>query len=961
MEQAKPTGKSAVFTAVDNAADTAIKVRKDFSFDASKPVDRVIADNLDVTFDSTMRLDTPEKYTALLGDYEKKLQSLIPEIKDKVVSMAKVQGVEQRELLRGYAEKIGMAEADVLTDKGLREVLKAQAHNILLEQEGLKFSLAYKNFKSGVIPEDDFLKSVQSMMTAQTQRASLLTGAGRTLRTSQNSTMATNLNALLKETGQKIDDVTALFVGPQTMDKAKMKAFGESMAQAQGLKQILDLSEDEFTEAVMKSAIGADDIAKVGAKLPVAITAAKDLLDTFGRTTQAALLTGPVTITQNTLGTAAMQSMTIGEGYIKAGLKGFGTTEMMKANAKLLGTIDGYKQAFKAMGRATRSAGARNSVGTLPFTSRLKMAAGDIPAFNKTQAQQYLHATKQEIYNPDATGNMIYDGMQKHFLGRFASSRWALDIIQIQDTVSKTATAYAGMRERMVAALHVDDVFDLKNYPEDMAKAKGLLSKMMANGSDEVNVAEVRKMFGDERALSIVSRMNEWREKATTEAFEEATDVVFQRELKGTLEGVRSFMQDTIPGGKVFVPFFTTPVNILSESLKRIPMIPMGDGGMGMPIHPQIYKDFFNPAKRSDAVSKVIMGNILAYAGAQLTDAGFYQPVPASVDAKSFLQQTMGQTPGSMLLNGKSYSTNFLGPIHNILAAGGAVHNHDDIYKRIDQLDDTESQKYYDAIQYNMMNLASLVTEQPYVSGIDQIVELLGILDVDVDDERQKKAFGDRMAQVFGQKAGTMMPSSSLARNISNNFMDYQMKADSLGEHMLSQFAPWLLDNYAFDGYGNKIEPNRGWMLRYRNIVATDLDHKLMDEISFIPKRSKFKYNYTMPSNGLRSNPAATVNLGELGLWNEWNEIKASGLGAEIRSFTNTKEYSDNIKFGRIDLNQRAIQSIIFTKEKRAFETLRTKYPAVDGVIAREVTRTVEGRQKGVGHITNAPSFTGGQ
>jgi hypothetical protein len=259
------------------------------------------------------------------------------------------------------------------------------------------------------------------------------------------------------------------------------------------------------------------------------------------------------------------------------------------------------------------------------------------------------------------------------------------------------------------------------------------------------------------------------------------------------------------------------------------------------------------------------------------------------------------------------------------------------------------------------MNLASLITEQPYVSGIDQITELLGILDVDIDDERQKKDFGDRMTQFFGQKAGTMMPSSSLARGISNNLMQYQMKANSFSEHMLSQFAPWLLENNAYDGYGNKIEPNRGWVLRYRNIVASDLDHKLLDEISFMPKRSKFKYNYTMPSNGLQANPSATVNLGELGVWNEWNDIKASGLGAEIRGFTDTKEYSDNIKFGRIELNQKAIQSIIYTKEKRAFEALRQKYPAIDGIIAKEVTNTISNKQKGVGHITKAPSFTGGQ
>lgn len=952
------TSKAAQYEVTQGIADEVFDVVEDSVIDPKKSLSQNMADMISVKFDSTSKTVSPEHYDAKIADYEAKLLALVPKIKDKVVSMENLTKVESDNMLREYAKELGVKETEILTEQGLKGAMKMQAHNILLEQEALKFSLSAKGFYSGAVSEDDFLASTKSFLTAQGQRAANASSAGRMLRIMQNSPIATKVGQTTKSIEDGLVNLSEK-MGFALNDKQQMKAFGESLAENLKIKDMLDLSEDEFSEVLVKSILNEKTLEKAGNKMGLLM----QIADTAGRTTQANLLTGPVTMTQNTLGTAAMQTMRIGEQYIKAGLNGGGVKEFHKANALLGGTMQGYAISTRAMVKAAVSSVKRNTAENIPFTTKYRQLAGDIPTFDQRQTRELFRINKAEVNSKQLTGNAVYDGLQKSLTGRVATSSWAFDIISNQDTLAKSSYAYGQMKMKMYGALYIDDVFDLASNPQDLKKAQHLLSGMMMNGTDEVSGQALKEVFGAKKALKIGARLDEWRVTATKESFDEAIDSVFQKELTGGLKATRDLLQEKMPFGKAIVPFFTTPVRILDESLQRMPVIQIGDGVMGLPISPKVYKDFMNPKKRSEAVSKVIMGNLIAYSGSVLTENGMYQPTPAGIDAKAYLNNTYGRMPGSFIIDNQSTSTSFLGPIHNLLGIGAAGHNQDDVYKRIGHLDDSVEQQFYDSFNYNMMNLASLVTEQPWVTGIDQITELLGVLDVDMDDERQKMQFKERMGRFFGQKGGNLFPASSLLRTGANNMMEYQKKANGMTEHFQAQFAPWLLENNAYDGYGNRVEPNRGILRRYKDITETTLVDKLYSESSFIPRRTKFKYIHSQKGD-FYAKPSVGINLGELGLWNRWNEIKADGLGAELKDFANSQRYNLNIKENRVDENQKELQSIITTRGKRAFEVLREEHPVIDNIISKETSKTIVEKQKGKGYITGVsdmaiPTFTG--
>lgn len=214
----------------------------------------------------------------------------------------------------------------------------------------------------------------------------------------------------------------------------------------------------------------------------------------------------------------------------------------------------------------------------------------------------------------------------------------------------------------------------------------------------------------------------------------------------------------------------------------------------------------------------------------------------------------------------------------------------------------------------------------------------------------------------MGQKVGNFVPASSLQRQTTNNMMDFQRKASGFWENSFMQFAPYLVENKAYDGYGNPIEPNRGIAFRKRNIQETDLAETLYAENSFLPTRPKFKYLYSKSDGGMNKTPSATIDLGKLGLWNKWNEMRADGMGLAIRDFINSQEYSDNMKANRVDENRTAIQSIINTKNKRAFEDLMREHPIIEREVMRSQGEKIIEKQKGKGYVSgvsNVPTFMG--
>lgn len=925
------------------------------AFDPKKTARENMKSMISVKTDSTGVIADAAHYKTKLASYEKKLMSLAPKIQDEIVSMANVKGVEARAALRDFAQDLGLSEAEFMKKQGLKNVLRTQAHNILVEQEGIKFQLAAKHFKEGVVDEEVYLNQFKSFFVAQSQRAEALTGSARVLRTSQEiSAAGKSVLDVFNVTEEKLKSITDVFEKNFT-DIEQTKFLADKMSDALGIKNFIGVDDDVFTAAIVKSADGATDLKTVGARLPGVMQVLGDLQDTAGRMTQANLLTGTTTLVQNTFGTAAQQLTEISEAYIRAGMKGQGSAGFREANALFSGTVHGYVMAAKNLVKAMKPQ--QGGGANLPYSTRYKQLMADIPAFDKNQSRMMMQLDKQELQGFTRSVNPIFDAMNKTFTRRMISGGWSFDAISLQDAGAKGAYAYGKMKQQLARAVYSEDLFGVADGVVDLDTAKALGGRMLANGDMSLKLDDLADLgIRNDAALDIISRTQTWKSGATDEAFEEATRAVFQTELTGGLKATRDFLQDKVPFGRAIVPFFTTPVRILDESLKRMPMIPVGEGGLGLPIHPQIYKQLMaGGTQREEAISKIMFGNVIALLGQRLAEGGYYQPVAPNNDLNAYLSETYGRMPGSVLVDGKSYSTSFLGPVHNLFGIGASRVHQEDIYSRVQHLDEDVEDLYNRTLLYNTMNLSTLVMEQPFATGVEQIAELFGLLETDFTDPTQKRTASERLGRFFGSKIGNLAPSSSLQRQISNNMMDYQMRADGVAEHVLGQFAPYLLENNAYDGYGNKIQPAKGIGARYKNMETTSLEDTLYDESVFVPERKRFNHSYTQPSTTGMRNPPVTVNLGELGIWNEFNARKADGLYQELRNVRNSAEYKENMSIGRIDLNRNLLQSTIRQKEKEVFEGLLLDKPALLDVISQKQKKAIQEKQKGKGFITATP------
>ena len=149
-------------------------------------------------------------------------------------------------------------------------------------------------------------------------------------------------------------------------------------------------------------------------------------------------------------------------------------------------------------------------------------------------------------------------------------------------------------------------------------------------------------------------------------------------------------------------------------------------------------------------------------------------------------------------------------------------------------------------------------------------------------------------------------------------------------------------------------------MLRYKNLATPSLADTLLDEISFIPSRPKFRRIYRKPSRYGEDNPPVGINLAKMGLWNEFAERVSVRLGNEIKSFMDSSEYKINMP-KRIDLNQKAIQGIISAKERSVLIEMVDEHNILSVKAEKELNKTIQDKQKGVGAIPNIvrPTFMG--
>jgi len=260
------------------------------------------------------------------------------------------------------------------------------------------------------------------------------------------------------------------------------------------------------------------------------------------------------------------------------------------------------------------------------------------------------------------------------------------------------------------------------------------------------------------------------------------------------MEEVRKVLQDTVPGGRLFVPFVTTPVNLISEQLKRMPVLQAGESAasVGLPIHPQFYKDFAaGGRRRAKAVAQFTTGNALFMLGSKMYEEGELTPALSSAASgeRQFLAD-MGLQEMSLKSDDATFSIMQYAPIAPIVLAGAQMRHvfgeeTDDIIRGLNDDDFNEFKTKYLGL---VSNQAMYLNDLPLLQGPSDIFKLV------TQAERGNASLADRASEFAARKVAAAVPASSLLAWIGRNDDKYLRDMAEFTDYIKDRLPGWRKD-----------------------------------------------------------------------------------------------------------------------------------------------------------------------
>ena len=905
------------------------------------------------TFDSTDYVSDATKYSSKLSDYEAKLEALAPQIQDRVVNLAKAKGISESEALAKFAGEVSIDETGKLTTEGLKNVLRGQAHNIMLEQEATRFGMAIANKKNGIIQEKDFLESAKSFNTVVQQRMSLLTGAGRVLRGAQE--IPEKLQKIQQEivaSGRNIEDVLDGY-GKTINDPEGLSAMAKAMEDVFTSHKLYGNNADELMDAMTK-AVGQID--------PMA--SPKITGDMIGRKAasiyQANLLSSGFTIAQNTFGamTAMLSSgfeTTIQAVLGKAGYKSSVAPSMKEAMIQISGTFTGHLDAIRLAARASKNI-PKNGISTSVDTFNHKMM--DIPEMTASERDYMFQMQKNDL----APDNPLDANIAKSSAASILTGQPIWAIIRTQDTVSKSVAARNFMRGRYETMVYRDDVLGLGEGLLNDKQARKVLDQMFFSGRDEFSPAELQSLgIGVENAIEISQRLKTWRQQTSTGAVNYAASVVYQQPLGPGLQKFQSLLQDSVYGlGRFQVPFFTTPANVINESLKRMPLVQLGDeSAIGLPLHLGFYRDFMaGGAKQAEAVARVVSGNAMSQFGYSLAESGYIQHNPKDVGMRQAYDTLLNIPSGSLKIGDKAIPLAMFGHVGIIISHGASLYHNENYIRKLQHASEQQENKFFDGMKYNLFSLMQVARDAPYAQAFDS---LASVFDTDWEAEKSWSRLGESLSRM----AGNLVPYSALQRQISNNLTEQRTRANGYTEQFFSSFAPYM-NHTAYNAFGETYGVNEGITVRTRKFISDEVLSVLMEKALFHPEPAKFEQTVY----GRDGNPSVKITL-NTEQWERYHEIirDQENIRGQYGRFISSDRFKgiaelSPLEQGKLlEQNKKEAQAILSKTRKRALDKVIYEYPDLQDTIAQEQKRALI--EVGASSIRPAgqqtPTFQGGQ
>ena len=866
-----------------------------------------IKNTMTVSFDPTMNIKDADQYTRMVTDYEKKLEEVAPQLYNDIVSMSKSRGISEEEGLANYARELGINEADKFTAEKFKETLKAQAHNIMFEQQSMAFVTAKSNLDQGVISEGDFLEATKGLLTTFTQRQALLSKAGTVMRTGQEiDPAAMALNKELRSTTKEISDVQASY-GGMLDDPESLKIIGTKLNDILQLNHAVGGSADKIYKNMQKA------FKKYDPEKPKAVTA-REIANSFSTVYTANLLSGLTTLSQNTLGSFAQLNVQAMDTVFKAGYSKIAGRQAGDATFREAGIQfqNLYMGHVYAVGLSLRTAAnyATGKGGGM-FTNNM----ANIPEMANYQKQSMMRMNKEDM---TTTGNTVIERIAKSNIGYVATGKPIFDIIRLQDITTKNVGAKMHLHGRWNTALYTDDAFNLKGNATDVLEAQKIYNKKFLDGEDTFTAEEIKRA-GIKDPLLASLELKRWRSRTSEDAAQFGIEGAMQQGLNPAMKQLQHVLQDVIPfAGRVMIPFFQTPVNIISDALRRAPMIPIGeDGSIGLPIHPRFYKDFMKGgAHRADAVARLTTGVTVMELGRQLTEQGVMTAVPHDKLQAATLDQAVGTPAGSVLINNQQYSTAAFGPMGILLNLGSQQAAFDAKYgDKMAHLNDDDVNKFTDHILFNASGVMEVVRNNPWAQGFDTIAEFI---ETNWEDENAVKKLQEGLAKT----AGNLVPYSSLQRQISSHLMEEQKRANGLKEQFLSSFAPYE-NHTSYNTFGEERKTNSDTVLRNKS-AANDETMMLLYMYSGFDGRPA-KFDQTV--QGRNGQPSVKINL-KKEQWDDFNKFTAeTGIRKRLDSFIRSDFAKMNVSTGNIKRNKSEVEGQIRKSRQFALQRVIEKYP----------------------------------
>lgn len=719
----------------------------------------------------------------------------------------------------------------------------------------------------------------------------------------------------------------------------------DESAVSQGIKMVLDSADNpqtkaELAEAMAKSVDMASALGGAPAEVMGAMSralgdvgggriAAKDMWKAFESSYVNGILSSPLTHLLNHTSSEAMALMTIAERGIASAFPGgpkfkeaaIMTNEWMRSHAEAVilmanasvarvralpaiaqdvaqGTpsLPNYSSAYKTTVTSQRQ--------VLEEAGAVRGAITDTPGMTGLEGRQLMSLDKFDNVDPTAFSGKAFGvegslGSTLDMLGYTLGSGWVQDTMRFSDNFIKATMIRAEQRAFINRKVWDEDALGLNELIEkgglDGAAVRRQVEDIINTGGRDLNFtskfhdlgfapSEI-KMLAD-RALAI-------RAQSANQAAETALSATFQTQLGPRMEAARELLQDTIPGGRLIVPFMRTPVNLVNETLKRVPMVSPGeDVSAGLPLHPSFYRDFAaGGRRRSDAIARLTSGHALFWLGAKMYEGGQLRPTMRgkSQGESEFLRDT-GLTDMSIVdpEDNLTIGISQYAPLSTILLAGAQLRHDvgDGLYDLIDGLNDED----YNAFQEKYLSLlstqATYFSELPMMQGPSNVMSLLNTTGQNPDSAVT------RGQQFAGRMAGAATPGSSLLAFIGREndqyvrdtaeFMDFiKERVPGWRETLpIARDALWSERRLGENTYG----PFRANVNEIRN----DPVRMEMIAVGAMPTRPRRKVNVDIDGSGSVQVDLTKDQFDELG---RFFELPQNNLELRLKNVIDSNEY----------------------------------------------------------------------